>query len=136
MHFKTFGPFGITLDGYGNIPNSMTTFWDGVDAQRSGLSDARGCYVFGIRSSGGPRIFPWYIGKTNCQTFSTECFKPHQRNHYSRALNFYDNKTPFLYLIAQMTDNESHFYKGQGAASIEFLETYLIGFGLRANKDL
>jgi hypothetical protein len=135
MNFKTFGPFEINLDEYGNIPNSMTAFWDAVELNHSGLPAARGCYLFGIRASGGPRIEPWYIGKTNYQTFDSECFKPHQRNHYSRALNFFQKRTPFLYLISQMTEN-GRFYKGQAPTCIDFLETYLIGFGLRANREL
>jgi hypothetical protein len=97
MNFKTFGPFEIKLDKYGNIPISMTAFWDALSLKRPGLSEARGCYLFGIRSSGGLRIVPWYIGKTNNQTFELECFKPHQRNHYSRALSYYDRAKPFLY---------------------------------------
>lgn len=136
INFKTFGPFEIKLDEYGNIPNSMTDFWATVELKYSGLSAARGCYLFGIRTSGGPRIVPWYIGKTNYQTFESECFKAHQRKHYSRAINFYDRAKPFLYLIAQMTKNGKRLYRGQAPTSIEFLETYLIGFGLRANKDL
>lgn len=136
MKFKIFGPFAIELDTYGNIPNSMNAFWSAVESSHPGLSSARGCYLFGIRSSGGPRIVPWYIGKTNRQAFDPECFMPHQRNHYSRAVNFYERARPFLYLVAQMMAHGQKFYRGRAPHDIEFLETYLIGFGLRANEDL
>jgi hypothetical protein len=136
MNFKTFGPFEIKLDDFSNIPNSMTAFWRAVELSQAGLSEARGCYLFGIRTSGGPRIDPWYVGKTNNQTFELECFKSHQRNHYSRAINFYTRARPFLYLIAQITKNGGRFYGGQAPNSTDFLETYLIGFGLRANPKL
>jgi hypothetical protein len=135
MRFRVFGPIRIDLDEYGNIPNSMNSFWEEVDGLYDGLSGGRGCYIFCIKTSGGPRIYPWYIGKTNRQTFAGECFKPHQRNHYSRALNYYDRAHPGLFLVAQFTSG-GKLYKGQGEASINFLETYLIGLGLRANHNL
>jgi hypothetical protein len=114
----------------------MAGFWKAVASKHDGLSAARGCYLFGIGSSGGPRIVPWYIGKTNKQAFDLECFKPHQRNHYSRAINRYERARPCLFLIAQIMANGKKFYRGRAPGSIEFLETYLIGFGLRANKEL
>jgi hypothetical protein len=136
MIFKTFGPFEIGLDVHRSIPASMRPFWENVEVHHNGLPAARGCYVFGIRTSGGPRITPWYIGRTNRQTFETECFKAHQRNHYWGAMNRYDRAKPFLFLVAQMKEDGQRFYRGQALAAIDFVETYLIGFGLRANPEL
>jgi hypothetical protein len=136
MEFKIFGPFPIELDGDGSIPNSVRDFWDLVEKNAAGLSEAKGCYVFGIQSSGGPRITPWYIGKTNNQTFATECFKAHQRNHYWRALSRRKRKRPYLFFLAALTKGGRRFSKNRNARKIDFLETYLIGLGLRANANL
>ena len=136
MQFGTFGPFRIPLDEYDNVQNSLTEFWDSVDLEWPSLSGGRGCYVFGIATSGGARIEPWYVGKTNRQGFDPECFSPHQRNHYSRALNYYDRARPYLYIIPQFANNGERLYRGKAGAAIDFLETYLIGLALRANKEL
>ena len=131
MQFGTFGPFRIPLDEYGNVPNSLTEFWDSVDTEWPRLSRGRGCYVFGIATAGGPRIEPWYVGKTNRQGFDPECFKPHQRNHYYTALNRYDRAKPYLYIIPQFANNGERLYRGNAGAAIDFLETYLIGLAPR-----
>ena len=113
----------------------MSEFWKRVEDREEGLSDARGCYVFGIRASGGDRITPWYVGRTNRQTFCHECLNPHQRNHYTYALGRYSKATAFMYLVPQMT-NKGGFYHGRSGKSIGFLERFLIGLGLRANPEL
>ena len=133
--FAVYGPLSIDLDDDGNIPRSMRGFWASADELRSGLRGAKGCYVFGIRSSGGSRITPWYIGKTNNQTFEGECFKPHQRVHYGYALNKYVRKRPVMYLIPQLATG-GKLYRGRAGRAIEFVEKYLIGFGLFANEDI
>ena len=135
MNFRTFGPFPIALDEHGNIPQSMNEFWKSVNSSHTGLSEARGCYVFGINSSGSKRILPWYVGMTNRQSFEFECFKSHQRNHYSRAINHYRRARAHLYVIAQLAES-GKFYRGTAGKAIMFLETYLIGFALYANEDL
>lgn len=136
MKFKVFGPFPIAFDDSGNIPRSLKSFWkEMVDKKHPGLSGAKGCYVFGIKTSGSDRTLPWYIGKTNNQTFMAECFKPHQRNHYSRAINEYRRAKPNLYLIASLTSS-GQFSTKNSHQLITFVEEYLIGFGLWANKKL
>ncbi len=136
MIFGTFGPFEVPIDKWGNISTVLSEFWEGVDLEWPGLTNGRGCYVFGLSKSGGSRIEPWYIGKTNRQGFENECFKAHQLNHYGRALNRYSRAKPQLYLIAQFTNNGTRLYRGRADVAINFLETYLIGIALRANFDL
>ena len=135
MIFRIFGPYPIKLDAYGNIPASLSELWATVNKTRSGLSDAKGCYVFGISTSGGNQILPWYVGKTTNQVYLSECFKAHQRNHYSRAINHYSRAKPYMYLIPQLT-NDGRFFRGTASRAIDFVETYLIGFALWANPDL
>lgn len=136
MEFGTFGPFEIPVDDWGNMASSLSDFWESVDLEWSGLRNGRGCYVFGLSKSGGSRIEPWYIGKTNRQGFENECFKAHQLNHYGRALNRYDRAKPHIYLIPQFANNGKHLYRGKAGTAIDFLETYLIGIALRANFNL
>jgi hypothetical protein len=131
MKFSTFGDFQINLDAYGNIPGDLSSFWSIVGAD---LRSAKGCYVFGIRTSGGASVYPWYVGKT-LNSFESECFQPHKRVLYGKALNYYKRKSPCLFLIARLTDGGS-FYKGASAISINFLERHLISLGLQVNQDL
>jgi len=135
MHFKIGGPFEISLDDNCCIPDSLSEFWKRVDRRYDGLSQAKGCYVFAVKTSGRGGYYPWYVGKTNNQTFYNECFKPHQRVHYGKALNQYDKARAFLYLIPQMTKT-GYFSKASSGQAIDFVETYLIGLGLRANRQL
>jgi hypothetical protein len=136
MQFGTFGPFEVPVDDWGNVSTSLSDFWEEVDSAWHGLASARGCYVFGLAKSGGSRIEPWYVGKTNRQGFESECFKSHQLNHYSRALSRYERAKPYLYLISQFTQNGTRLFRGNSGSVIDFLETYLIGIALRANSDL
>lgn len=93
MKFCTFGDFPILLDNYGNIPDDLSSFWSLVGV---GLRNAKGCYVFGIRTSGGSSVYPWYVGRT-LKSFKSECFQFHKRVLYGKALNFYKRKTPCLF---------------------------------------
>lgn len=135
MIFETFGPFSIHIDIVNNVPKSRVLFWKEIENSEEGLSTAKGCYMFGIKSSGGPCIFPWYIGKTNSQGFYKECFGPHQRLHYLSALKNYERAVPYLFLVTQLT-GENKFYRGANSKTIDDLELYLISLGLRANPKL
>jgi hypothetical protein len=136
MQFGTFGPFEVPVDNWRNVSTTLSDLWESADLEWPGLRNGRGCYVFGLSKSGGSRVEPWYVGKTNKQDFESECFKAHQLNHYSRALNRYERAKPHLYLIPQFTSNGERLYRGKAGLAIEFLETYLIGLALGANSDL
>ena len=134
MNFETFGPFRIWLDDRGNIPDDLGKFWEQVDNERAGLSSAKGCYLFTIRTSGGSSLSTWYVGKTD-KSFSRECFQPHKRVIYAKSLSRYKRAVPYLLLIPRLTDHGA-LYKGNGERSTVFLEDYLIGVGLQANPQL
>lgn len=135
MQFKVLGPFEIKPDKNSAIPSSQSSFWDSVEDKHEGLSNGKGCYVFSIRTSGGSTLHPWYVGKTNKQTFCNECFKPHQRAHYWSALDRYKRAKPFIYLIPQITASGRYSQNTAGTV-IDFVEKYLIGLALRANDEL
>ncbi len=134
MIFQTFGAFPIHLDGFGNIPDDLGEFWTQVEQEKGGLRNAKGCYVFGIRTSGVSTIVPWYVGKT-VTSFDSECFQPHKRVIYAKAISYYKRAVPHLFLISRLTIGGS-FYKGASAVSTNFLERHLISLGLQANSDL
>ena len=75
--FENFGPFKIPRKGT-LVSDDLKQFWQNIEARHEGLSGAKGCYVFGVKPSGTPRITPWYVGQTNKQTFIHECFKDHK----------------------------------------------------------
>jgi hypothetical protein len=132
--FQTFGAFPIYLDGYGNIPDDLSAFWAQVEEEKNGLCAAKGCYVFGVKTSGGPSVLPWYVGKTT-KSFFGECFQPHKRVHYAKAISYYKRAIPHIFLISRLTKGGA-FYKGGSSISINFLERHLISLGLQANYDL
>lgn len=132
----TFGPFEVPRDDYGNVSASLSDFWEEVDAEWAGLSEGRGCYIFGVSPSGGNRVEPWYVGKTNRQGFASECFTPHKLNHYHYALSIYNRGKPQLFLIAQFGPDGERLYRGSSGSAIDFLETYLIGTAIGVNKEL
>jgi hypothetical protein len=134
MIFQTFGAFPIDLDSYGNIPGDLCEFWSQVEQETAGLSSAKGCYVFGIKTSGGPSVFPWYMGKT-LRSFDVECFQYHKRVLYAKAISFYKRATPCIFFIPRMT-NGGLFYSGSGAIATNFLDRHLISLGLQVNPDL
>ncbi len=134
MIFHTFGAFQIPLDGYRNIPDDLGEFWARVEQEKVGLSNAKGCYVFGIKTGGTPSIRPWYIGKT-VNSFVVECFQPHKRFKYAAAINYYKRAIPQLFLISRLTRGGA-FYQGSSATSTNFVERHLISLGLQSNSDL
>lgn len=133
--YRTYGPFEIDLDDRNRLPDDMTNFWNSLNEEFSGLSGTKGIYIFGLSSSGGSTIYPWYVGKTNKQNFENECFKPHQRTHYCHSLAGYVRVKAYLYLIARHTENGA-WSKSSAGEDISFLERFFIGAALKANAGL
>ncbi len=141
MRFKVYGPFEIPLEKPKKIPvipKDLTDFWDSVERREEGLAYAKGVYVFAIRSSGGSRPKPWYVGKTNKQVFSKECFRAGKRNHYHTAIANYQKGKPVMFLIPKFTKDEkdSKFSRSSGGRDIDFMEKYFIAAALKVNDEL
>ena len=135
MRFHTYGPFRIRVQPNGLIGKNPEGFWQTVETSNLRLPEAKGCYVFGIRGSGGKTIRPWYVGRTNKLGFGRECFTTHKLNHYNNALADYKKGTPFLFLIPRL-NRSGNIYGGTTSSSIKFLENYLIGLAITSNQDL
>lgn len=132
MKYKICGPFEVPRDSglVTREPVRKREFWDLVDDDTEGLSDACGVYIFLIRS----RV--WYVGCAEKQAFYKECFTPQKIMHYDEACNEKVG-APYLIFVARMTPT-GRFSKPSvnGYRDILFLEDMLIGIGLRRNEKL
>ena len=74
ISYKVFGPFDIpqTEEKNGVWKDKLKVdFWEKtVDAVGEPLSPACGCYVYAVRAR--KEGFPWYVGKSEKQTFQQE----------------------------------------------------------------
>ena len=90
-----------------------------------------GCYIFSIRKNN--KIKPWYVGKTQNQTFENECFSDHKFAKYSEVL-MYQGGTPMLTLIAKIKNQQLGLSKDP--KGISELEEMLIRICAIKNNDL
>lgn len=137
MNFDILGPFEIPLDEDGKIASSngpLEPFWQAADDAMPGLRQGHGCYVFCIRTSGGPSYLPWYVGKTE-KGFAKECFQSHKWQHYEKAMAKYKRAKPFMFLIPSLTA-DGKLSRAKRPRTISFLEDYLIGLGISRNDEL
>jgi hypothetical protein len=138
FQFEPYGPFVVPIES-GGVPKNLKKFWEGVEAQKPGLSEAVGCYIFAVKR--GPDYVPWYVGKTIKLGFKSEGFQLHKRVHLE-SLGALANGTVNLYLIARVTKPGKlkgkygrHVKQGQDG-KITVLEERLIGLALAKNPDL
>ncbi|MCU7929089.1 MAG: hypothetical protein KZQ97_22020 [Candidatus Thiodiazotropha sp. (ex Dulcina madagascariensis)] len=137
MKFEVEGPFELNRTKKGLINTDATTrryYWEWVDENVSGLSEACGCYIFAIQASRG--TLPWYVGKAEKQPFRKECFSPHKINHFNNAIAGRKGK-PVLFFIPQVTNNNK--YRNPTTTkrlAIQELESLLMGMALSRNPNL
>lgn len=133
--FEPFGPFNMPVNGALIDRKSEGEFWKTVDATQHGLSNAVGCYIFGVRAGKG--IKPWYVGKTEKTSFRKEAWTPHKLLIYSEGLQLLKKGTPVLYFIAKRTKGTRFAKPGKnGISAINALEVLLIGTCLLRNSRL
>ena len=129
------GPFQVSRKGGMVDRDNIGDFWQRVDEYCPGLSDAVGCYIFGIRAGRGVR--PWYVGKTERASFRKEVFTPHKLVLYGEALNEVRKGTAMLYFIAKSTPTGKFRRPTSGnVPAIGALEELLIGTALQKNPNL
>jgi len=93
--------------------------------------EGRGCYIFSIKKYG--KITPWYVGKTQKQTFEKECFHYHKFAKYSKVF-MNQRGTPMLTLIAKVKDQQLGLSTDTDGISV--LEKMLIRICTIKNNDL
>lgn len=135
MKYENYGPYELDCPINTKLSSKQPSLWDAMEADREGLSNAKGVYIFGINSSGGDRISPWYVGKTEEQGFRNEALVAHKLLVYREVLGDYDRARCYLFFLARVTD-KGRLYKGRNAIDIDFVEKMMIAQALHANPDL
>ncbi len=137
MNFKIYGPFEIpTMGGnrkYLMLDKELPTFWQNIKTEYPALENGCGCYVFGMRSGGG--IKPWYVGKSQKQSFFKEVFTPHKKSIYKDIIPR-EHGTPVIFLVAKLTKGNKFSKPGESHNEIDFLENMLIVDALKKNREL
>jgi hypothetical protein len=133
MRFDVYGGFKID-----RRPNRLgmfgKDFWKQVSDLDEGLPGACGCYIFALKYRAN--IVAWYIGKTEKDTFKTECFQPTKINYFNEVLRAHGG-TPLLFFLPRLT-RTGRFSRPieSGYRDVDFLETLLIGLALERNAAL
>lgn len=137
MKFKACGPFRLPRIKRKLIDSTAAArreFWAEVEEEYPGLSEACGCYVFGIQSGGG--TLPWYVGKAEKQPFRKECLTSHKANHYNMSIVGRTGR-PVLFLVPQVTKVGRYRSPTVGQRkAIQELESLLIGMGVARNPNI
>ncbi|MCY3627109.1 MAG: hypothetical protein OXG88_05660 [Gammaproteobacteria bacterium] len=139
MKYKVFGTFYLPRkrNAHGNLTldlskHAIQEFWVGVNEYHDNLSNAVGCYIFGVEH--GETINPWYIGQAK-QDFKRECFAHHKREIYRTVMNDVGRGKPLLIFVARLIHADK--FKGNLAKDeAKFVENKLIHSALIRNPSL
>ena len=135
MKYNTFGPFNVARSNSGQIHSKQKQLWSTANSKKSGVSSAKGLYIFGVKTTRTKRIIPWYVGMTKSQSFEKECFQPHKIIIYRDVMALYKKADPFLFILPRLTPN-GRLYKGIFSKDIEYLEKLLIGYAYASNSSI
>jgi hypothetical protein len=133
MRFAVYGAYKLPrINGLINdSAASKRSFWEQVDEDIEGLSDACGCYIFAAQNR------PWYVGLAVKQSFKQECLTYQKVNTYNKVLADYERAAPWLYFIAKLTPGGNFSSPSKnGHSDIEALEKILIGLAISRNNDV
>lgn len=103
------------------------------------ICEAIGCYVFGMNPPGGPKTWPYYVGKACHQTLYGRVFQPPSKPRiYNQILDEFKRGRPFVYLLPLVSPGGGLAQLGAASNSrrISLAEKQLIGMALRVNPDL
>ena len=147
MKFDIYGPFKIELSKQTNLitNESLARLISDVEEDEDGLSDACGCYVFGVRTSKG--IVPWYVGQANKSPLAKEALNSTNREKYNSVMFKKSGAksmskrtgTPVLFLLPKLTPQgrfAKRTSKENGLEIINFLEEWLIASALQKNPKM
>ena len=139
MKYEVFGPFCLprAKNAHGNLTlnlsiHTIKKFWVEVEKRHQDLSNAVGCYIFGVEH--GKTINPWYIGQAK-KNFKDECLADHKRDKYRTVMDDVRRGKPVLIFVARLTDTGK--FKGKLAKDeAKFVENKLIHSALILNPSL
>jgi len=132
MRYYVYGPYEMARDGraVSRQRQDKKVFWEVVDVDDQGLSDACGCYVFLIRG------VAWYVGLAAAQSFRQEIFQHHKLLLYGEALQLVNGRAQFIF-IAKVTPSDRFAKPSEnGHRDIRWLEKLLIGSAISRNRRL
>lgn len=137
MDFDVFGPFEIgrkQLKFAKMITKaSISNLWDDLEYASLGLSEACGCYVFGIRAGKGIR--PHYAGQALKSAILSEAFNSSNILKYNQALLDQGAGTPMLFVLPLLTKGGKYRKPSKVDSNpiLDFLEDWLIAQTLQRN---
>ena len=134
--YETYGPFPIERDGNKFRKAAFAKLWADLAEEHPHLHTAIGIYILAVRSKKGAPLKPWYVGKTDKQSFKKRFDQ--QLARFSDVLDLARNGTPCALLLARLTPNRRGFMKARSKAlaSNDDLETMMIASCLRQNENL
>lgn len=138
MKFEVYGPYHTLADSIIKIEHAKIMKKE-IDAVRLDALNACGCYIFGIKSSGGKESIPWYVGKAERQSVISEALNRPHLQIYNEILNEFERGIPSFYFIPAQTESGRPKAPTQGKGgvpAIDFLESWLISVCLKRNRYL
>jgi hypothetical protein len=135
--YETFGPYDLERDGHRLASGALNRFWAlREEDSRIGLSDAVGVYVYVIKSDASEELTPWYVGRTDKQSFKKR-FRQ-QDLHFRQVLEKATEGHLQVFLFPFMAPGGKRFRKPTRTkiSHNEWLESMLIGSALSRNKAL
>jgi hypothetical protein len=135
MKFEPYGPFKLPRTD-GEIDCSRrNSFWNSIEPKHPSLRGAVGCYIFALKAGQGYR--PWYVGKTDKQSFERETWNDRNLLNYGRIIRKHKG-LPMLFFIAKLTP-QGRFQKPtkrKKIGAVVKLEEMLIATCLQRNSEL
>jgi hypothetical protein len=134
MKFEPYGPFELKRSNGGVDRSTKNSFWKSIETEYPSLPNAVGCYVFALKAAKGFK--PWYVGKTEKQSFMSETWQPGKLLSYGEVIRKHKGK-PMLFLLAKLTPQDK-FAKPtkRKIGAVAALEEMLIGICLQRNSEL
>jgi hypothetical protein len=140
MKFDVAGPFKIDRFTKMRIitRQSKASLRAELEKWDEGLSEACGCYVFGVRAGKGIR--PFYAGQSLRRSILEEAMNSSNINKYNEVLGNRGGGSPVLFVLPWLTASRERYRKKgkgkHGSRTLDFLEDWLIGTALQKNPKL
>jgi hypothetical protein len=137
INYETYGPFTLERNG-GQVPiTALTKFWqERKEDAEDGLDNAVGVYIFCVQAQKGAAIKPWYVGRTDKQSFKKRFSQQHL--HFRQVLEKAKNGKLQIYLLALRAPGGKKFRRPTKTKinANDWLESMLITTCIDRNKRL
>ena len=143
--FAAYGPYPVPVErgrrriDFESAKHSVMERFelDGTKRGVKGISNAIGCYVFGLSPSGTPKEWPCYVGQSAKQKLVDRIFQQADKPKlYNSIVSEYERARPFIYLLPLLTPAGRIARLGSNTKKIDEAEYLLIGMCLKTNPWL